>query len=590
MALIKTRPNLRLLLERRLVAGELARFVVELDCPKPLPVEAVSLTLLGDVVWFSTSEYGRHRHNSRFLAYPVALLDQPAELPAGTHRLATRLRLSSGLPGSWEGDRLAIEYSVGVHVDIPWWPDKRVEFSVQVAAAPRLIEPDDEGAAVYASHFGGPPAKGPYLELSLGRRTVDPGTPMQLSAALGNVERNRYRKLDVAIIALETLPTGLGGHYVHEHMVGRWSVGLDNHSGELQPVPFNLDLPRALAPGFDLHGCKLQWVMQVEADVAWGVNPKLRFPINISTQPLAIDTEQVAPLAVGSERLRLIWAAVAKATNLEHVDGSLRGRLGETCVEVHRSSRDGESCVMGIVEFPSLAVGLHTVRGRRSLLGATALGLATRDPDQTAVVTAALGEPIANDSSELLTADDTSLRFALPGPGLELDSLREFVQFLTELASLIERLPQALPPPAVAREHLDAWRRAAQSLMGTLRVADLQIVLAREDQTVTIVTTYDDDGGLRSTEFQLDPGITIPSRHHLLWTGDFALPSSELPLAELTLAPSWGERGRIALQIDAERVRLFLPAPLPDPLLERSRVEALLALGRTLRGEQGPYR
>src|SRR5687768_3708640 len=116
MALIKTRPNLRLLLERPLVAGELARFVVEIDCPKPLPVAAVSLTLLGDVVWFSTSEYGRHRHNSRFLDHPVALLDQPAELPAGTHRLATRLHLSTGLPGSWEGDRLAIEYSVAVHV------------------------------------------------------------------------------------------------------------------------------------------------------------------------------------------------------------------------------------------------------------------------------------------------------------------------------------------------------------------------------------------------------------------------------------------------------------------------------------------
>ena len=55
MTLLKTRPNLRLLLERRLVAGEVAAFTVEVDCPKPLPVDAVSLTLVGDVVWFSTS-------------------------------------------------------------------------------------------------------------------------------------------------------------------------------------------------------------------------------------------------------------------------------------------------------------------------------------------------------------------------------------------------------------------------------------------------------------------------------------------------------------------------------------------------------
>ena len=590
MTLIKTRPNLRLLLERRLVAGELAAFTVEIECPKPLPVDAVSLTLIGDVVWFSTSQYGRHRNSSRFLEHAVALLgDPPCELTAGTHWLRTKLHLSSGLPGSWEGDRLAIEYSVGVHVDIPWWPDARVEFGVQLTAAPTFAE-HVQGAIVYASHVGGPPAKGPYLEISLGRQTVEPGTTMQLSAALGNVDRNRYRKLDVAIIAQETLPTGLGGQYVCEHVFGRWSVGLDNHSGELQPIPFNLELPRTLAPGFDMHGCKLQWVMQIEADVAWGVNPKLRFPITVLTSQLAGQPEVATPLAVGSDRLRLIWSAVAKATGLEHVDGSLHGRVGETNLELHRSQRDGEACVIGIVEFAHLGVGLHTLRTRRGLLGGTALTLGTRDADQTAVILASLGERLADAPVELFAATDTSLRFALPGTGLELDALREFVEFLIGLAPAIDSLPAALPAPAIVRDHLDPWREAARIFGAVLHLADLRLVLAREGQLLTIATTYDDDGSLRSTELTLEPGVTIPTRHHLLWTGDFALPSSDLELAELAAAPAWAAGGPVALQIDATRVRVVLPAPLPDPTLERPRVDALLALGRTLRGEQGPYR
>ncbi|MFO7566609.1 MAG: hypothetical protein R6X02_28455 [Enhygromyxa sp.] len=593
MGLIKTRPKLRLLLERRLVAGRSAGFIIEVECPKPLPVEAISLTFLGHVVWFTTSQYGRHRHSSCFVEHAVELLEPsgaPRELEAGTHRLETRLRLPAKVPSSWEGDRLAVEYSVVVHVDIPWWPDARVEFSVPLVAAPVPGELEQEGAIVFASHVGGPPAKGPYLELSLGRRSVEPGTPMQISAALGNVDRNRYRKLDVAIVAQESHPTGLGGTYTHEHVFGRWTVGLDHHAGELQPIPFNLDLPRTLAPGFSLHECKLEWLMQVEADVAWGVDPKLRFPITVRPSARAGKREIAAPLAVGSERLRLIWSAVAKATGLEYLEGSLHGLHGSVAVELHRSQREGEACVIGTLEFPPLGVGLRSEQLRRGLLGGIETVLVTRDPEQTTVVTAALGERLASGPAELIAADDASLRFALPGAGLELDSLRELVDFLLELAGLLEGVPPALPAPAVVRDQLDAWRDAARQLNGSLRLSDLQLGFARDGQALTLLNVYADEGELRSTELHLDPGVTIPSRHHLTWTGDFSLPITDLGLAELITAPSWSPGNPVALQIEAQRVRLFFPAPLPDPLLERPRIDALLALGRKLRGEQGPYR
>ena len=595
MALLKTRPNLRLLLERPLVAGELAAFIVEVDCPKPLPVDRISFALLGHVVWFTTSQYGRHRHSSRFLAHEIALLeDQPEELPAGVHRLTTRVRLGDDLPGSWEGDRLAIEYTVALHVDIPWWPDARVEFTVEVAPArtPAAALPpasEDADAIVYASHAGGPPTKGsPYLELSLGRQTLRAGATMQLNAALGNVDRNRYRKLEIAILAQESLPTGLGGEYVLEHPVGRWTVGISSHPGELQPIPFNLELPRALVPGFSLHGCGLRWVIQVEADVAWGVNPKLRFAVAVEPSDAAV-RELPAPLAVGADRLRLIWSAVAKATGLEFVDGSLHGREGAVGVEVHRSQHEGQARLVGVLEFPTLAVGLRTRPGR-GLFGSGALGLTTRDPAQTEVVEAALAERLAKGPGELLAAADTQLRLALPGAGLELASLQAFVETLLALAPALEALPGQLAAPAQVAAHVPAWEQAASQLRARLRLADLQLELTRDGQTVRVTTAYADDGSLRSTIVELDPGVAIPSRHHLLWSSEYALPPTELALAEVAATPSWAVDARLAVEIDASRVRVFLPAPLPDPRLERGRVDALLELGRTLRGELGPYR
>lgn len=590
MTLLKTRPKLRLLLPRRLVAGRVGAFIVELDCPKPVPVDAATLKLVGRVVWFTTSQYGRHRHSSRFLDHTVELLASvPRELAAGTHRLETSMNLSGGLPGSWEGDRLAIEYSALVHVDIPWWPDAKVEFNVRVANAPTQRE--DGGAIVYASHIGGPPAKGPYLELSLGRRNIVPGGPIQLNAALGNVERNRYRKLNVAVIAHEAFPSGLGGRqFVHEHVISRWTVGLDGHPGELQPVPFTLDLPKTITPAFELHGCKLEWLLQVEADVAWGVDPKLRFPIEVEAGKLSGNRGLIAPLAVGSDRLRLIWTAVAKQTGLEYLDGSLRGAVGPVSVEVHRSQQQGEARVLGILEFPTLGVGLAIHRARRGLLAGVETGLGARDAEQSASIAAALEVPIAASDAELFAADDQSLHFAQAGAGLELEQLRGFVEFLVELAPLISALPKALPAPAVVRRHVPDWRRAAHNLGATLRITDLALHLEHGDQTLTITTTYDDEGGPRSTLFELDPGITIPSRHRLLWTGEIGLSNHELALEDLIAPTRWAVGGHVALQIEADRVRLFLPAPLPDPALERPRIEAMLALGYKLRGEAGPYR
>ena len=420
-ALIKTRPNVRLLLTRPLVVGEVGAFVVELECPKPVGVDAVSLSFYGEAVWFTTSQYGRHRHSSRFVEQTIPLLsEQGTELEAGTHRLQTRLALSAELPGSWEGDRLAIVYGVRVHVDIPWWPDARVDFVVRVAA--RQGEIDDRARAVFVTRAEGPPAKGPYLELALSQQVISPGEMLEIGAALGNVGQNRYRKLHVALVASESFPAGLAGPVVHPHTVVRWSLPVDAPA-ELRPIPFSIRIPASVAPEFSIHGCELRWVLDVRADVAWGIDAKLRVPIAVLPQPITTGEEIAAPLAVGSDRVRLIWSRVAKLTEAELRDDRLHRRVGDAMIEVHRRHVDDRPRVVGVIEFPGLGVALGSRRSR-SLLGGSTPAFTARDPRQTELVDRALGQIVREaDAPDLLAASDTRLELALAGAGLEFESL-----------------------------------------------------------------------------------------------------------------------------------------------------------------------
>jgi hypothetical protein len=587
MALIKTRPNVRLLLPRPLLAGRPAEFIVELDCSKPVPVDAVSLQLFGDMVWATSDQYGRHRTKSRFLDHAVPLIGEQTELGVGVHRLRAQLLLGEQLPGTYTGERMSVEYAVEVHVDIPWWPDKRVTFVVRIADARHTAV--DEEPAVYVSNTGGPTGKGPYLELSLGQRSIHPGGLLRASAALGNVERNNYRKLEVEILAQETFPHILGP-IVHEHAVARWTVGLHGHTGELQPIPFSVALPAGLTPAFDLHGCQLRWFVQVNADVAWGVDPKLRVPIVVQPAAIVDAAEVAAPLAVGSERLRLIWSKVAREHQLEFDGDRLYGARGEVTLEVRRDSDEGHVRLLGRLEFSSLGLGLRPHRERRALLGALETGLAGRDEQQTRVVDAQLGVRIATSNYELLGADDRHVLIAYDNTGLDVAPLTNFAAWLVDLAERVEVLPSMVPMPTAMLDHADAWARAAKLLGGRLRMAQPCIELERDGLFLCLACSYADDGQLRATELILDPGVTIPTRLHLSWMSDAPLPEHELDLRNLAQSPSWAASNRIAVEIETERVRVHLPAPLSDPQLEHDRIEALLGLGRQLRGEQGPYR
>ncbi|NVB41744.1 hypothetical protein G6O69_28175 [Pseudenhygromyxa sp. WMMC2535] len=607
MAVFKTRPRLRLLLVRPLVAGETGEFIAELECPKAVPVSAVNLTFFGDVVW---SHKGRHAWGqrgtlarSRFIEHEQTLIppDRARVLEAGLHRLRAQLRLDAASPGSWSGEHLGIEYGVLLHAEIPWWPDARADFSVQVLAAPRS---EAEGAPkVYVSHSGGPPAKGAYVEVSLGQQLVRPGGVLRASVALGNVASCEYRKLLVSVLAHETLPAPLGGSVHFEHSIARWTVPIAPGVGELQPIPFRLLLPEGIAPGFQIYGHQMQWLLKVHAEASWMADASLRVPIEVGT--LSPDASESAdpealPLAVGADRLVLIWTAVARENDLSVVNARLRGQRGDAKIEIVRGQSASGAQVIAHITLPSLGVGLTHVEIGHGLLGLDRhVTLVARDRRQSQAIIAKLGplldEVQARDYA-LLFARDDQLRLAMPGAGLELAPLSAFARFVLRFAAAIDGAREDLPPPAVAAPLVEPWQQAARSLRGRLRLSDLDLEIEREGDRVVIACVFgpipfEADAPLQATRLELRVEAAIPSRLHLQWSSDVALPEHEWPLAELVAPPTWARPGaKVGLLIDAQSVRVFLPAPLVDPRAEFERVEQLFAIGRRLRGEQGPYR
>lgn len=596
MALLPTRPAVRVLLGHSLVAGETATVVVELACARAASISRVVVRLVGEVSWTYSGHYRGHRQTARFLRGEHTLVDAPRRLDAGTHRLHARFTLPDDLPGSWEGNCLAIEYRVIVDVAIPWWIGVHREYAVSVTPLPR--EPTLAHSRVWASHAAGPSGTQPYVEIALASTSLRAGGELRGSAALGNVAWHRYRRLVVQLVARETLPRIIQLAPIEERVICGWTIQLDRIE-ELAPLPFTLRLPERLVPGFDVHDCQLRWLLIVFAD-ARGSAGEVRMPVDVApATSRALANSSEAPLAVGSERMRLIWASAAQHSGLELVEGRLLGELGvgpnAVTLEIRRGlGPRGEPRLHGELRMASLGVGLATKLERRGV------NLRAREPRVSAIIAHEIGGLERLEQLGLREADDTKLVFERDDAGLRLDALLDLVVALRELAERVATLPAHLPAPRGMAAHVGAWEAAASALGGRLRRADMRIEIVREPLRLTIGCLFahtgadardDDDAGDPSgTLLELHPNLGIPTRLQLAWNGHGPVPEHAWPLAEFVRAPSWRPDRPARLSIGERTIQVLLPAPLPDPRLEADRIELLFAYGRSLHGEHDPYR
>ncbi|MEZ4382949.1 MAG: hypothetical protein R3A79_16605 [Nannocystaceae bacterium] len=568
MPLIKRRPEIHLYAPRAVSPGTTVMVRVILRCGEAVPVNAIDVELRGSFVWFVRSQYGSSPSDETFLRQRARVAES-GELDAGDHSYSARFTLPTDLPATYDGQELRIKYAVHVHVDIPWWPDARAAFVVRVMPPPAAAPADS--ARVFASAPGGASGGKPYFEVSLGGTDVEAGESIHGAVALANASANDYRALEMILLAVETIRRPLG-RYTHHRKVRSWTMSIAD-VGDEAPQRFTIALPEEIVPGFELNACSLRWFLEVRARVAWTRDPQLYIPLTVrgSRQVLAGD-EVRAPLAVGSERLSLIWRSVAQARALEYVDGALHGALGEVRVLVGREHRGRSGGVLvAELRYPELGIDLALDAGE----------LRSRDPAQLAWLRERLGDPLR--ARPPTVADDRRLGFELYDAGQDRATLLGFVDELLAIAGPLDGALRELPPPTAMAARVPAWEEAARTLGARLRVGPMVISGRADAMTVEIATGWDERGAPHQTVFELRPAATIDRRHHVTWTAGEPAPESELLLAPLL-------HGARALDIAADSIRVFLGGPLDDPLTELERITALIDLGQRLEGRRGFYR
>ena len=198
MPVLKRRPRVSLIAPRSIDVGRDALLRAIVECAAPLPVRAIDLEVAGRAVWITHGQYGQQRNTTDFFRMGRPL-HAAGELRAGRHELAATARLPAGLPGSYRGGRIQVEYVATVKVDIPWWPDAAESFELHVAVSE---PPPRARPTVLYSSPEGPDGRKPYFELSLPTTELVPGTRLEIAASFGNVEHNRYRALEIALLSL----------------------------------------------------------------------------------------------------------------------------------------------------------------------------------------------------------------------------------------------------------------------------------------------------------------------------------------------------------------------------------------------------
>jgi len=561
--LLKTRPEIRLSIPRTIVPGDSLVARVRLRCAEAVPIDALSVELVGAGVWYTSSQYGRHRNTLdvvRLVGRPVV---ERTELSEGDHVYAVSFVVPEDAPPTFSGGLLSIEWQFRVHVDIPWWPDAKATFVAHVVPRPevgRSVRP-----RVFASDTQGPQGTKPYAEISLGE--VVSGEPLEGTVALCNTAHNDYRAIALRLTSVETIP-GLFDTTTQRCKHQSWTLPLSS-PGENELIRFKLQLP-TLVPGFETRTLSNAWMLEVRLSLAWALDTTLWIPLDVRTRAAHDRTETSAPLAVGSDRLAHIWRQAGIDSGFNHRDGELSRESGRARLVVRREHRGRKGLrLVAQARYPDVDLGLHVQRGR----------LRARDEAQSAVLAEHLDGHF--DALTLEQGDDTQLVVSVDDPGTRLGPVTETAQRFAALWQAFETARELLPAPADMADAVPAFRAAARRLGGDLDVASMDIRGSRHEIPFALEVRWD-EAGQAHTVLEVRPALPIDARWHQRWAAGTREPTPEglEPLLD----------GARALHIDAEAIRLVFPACGDDvhPMVER--IEAMLEVARRLSGQGAGYR
>jgi hypothetical protein len=563
VALFKTRPEIALYAPRTLSPGDSLEARVVLRCAEPVPVDELTLELVGNGVWFTSSQHGQHRNERSVVRLVGRPLTSRAELPAGEHEYRVSFAVPRDAPPSFSGGFLKIEWEFRVRASIPWWPDAKATFVAHVAPRPSASTPS--GPRVYASNVEGPQGTKPYAEVSLGDAIS--GQPLEGTVALSNTAYNDYRAVELRLTSRETVPSLFNPHTVtNKHST--WRVPLSS-PGENELIRFRLQLPH-MVPGFETNQLGLEWVLEIRLCLAWALDARLWVPLSVQSRAVTDTSEASAPLAVGNDRLASVWRQAGRDSGFNYRDGQLSRECGAARLVIRREHR-GRRGLRLVAEalYPDLDLGLKDEQGH----------LRCRDSAQAEVLAAHTDARLSSLSLE--NADDQRLLCVVDDPGTRHKPVADLAAAFVELWNAFEDAREELPAPADMADAVSEFRAAARRLGGELDVASMDIRGSRHEIPFALEVQWEGDE-LARTVLEVRPTLPIDGRWH--HSGEIeSAPSLPEGVAELT-------DGVRSLLIDRERIRLVFPPCGRDVHPMADRVEALLDVARRLSGQGAGYR
>ncbi|MEZ4448201.1 MAG: hypothetical protein R3B09_01895 [Nannocystaceae bacterium] len=563
----KVRPEIEVYVPGSVRPGAPFHARVVLRCADAVPVQGVDVEVVGAFISVGDAEV-----QDRFFR-AVARLRGEGELDAGEHTFHAQIEVPAGSPPTYAGQRLRVEYTLKVAVDIPWWPDARARFHLQVVDVghdrPAL-------SPLYASRLAEPPGSAPHLEISLRSDVVRPGGDLEGAIALVHGGGRPIAGLSAALIAAERSPR-VGGVALSE--VCRWTLVGAEAAADAAPRPLRIRLPVDLTSGFEHGEYGLAWLLQVRLALSWMRDLEVKIPIKVNRGELVGDGERRAAPAVGSERQALLWREVARETGLQEQSGALVGRVGGVSLQIARERRPrGGEVVVAAIDAPSLAIGL-TLADAGDERAAPALR--SRDMSQATWLEGQL--QAARGELRWAAASDDELRLEVRDAGRDARGLVAFARAVLAVARRLDEVRDQLPPPRALADRRPRWAEAARRLGARLRPGDLALFGGGEGFTFSVIHEWDRRGEVLRTHLELRPEVAIDERHHLRWHNQGGeAPESELPLGALC-------EGAWQLEIERAAIRIVIVGDV-DPVAEIGRIQALQGLAGRLAGRLGLYR
>jgi len=610
MALIKHRPKISLMVPRILLPGQEFCATIVVEARRPVPVEWLDVTLEGT----ENSRVGSGQYQSRQSYHIVKLYARvtgEGELPEGRTEYRCRFTIPPGAPPSYKGLGVTVAYKMCVRASIPWWPDAKPEFWINVSTPPRAMA--KTCPMLYSTEPAGPRGRDPHMEVSLSDSTFMPGDALRGAVALHNVAYNRYNGLRAVLLARESVTAGSRSA---ENKPQRYKFDIPlSDPLEGQSIPFSLRVPAGVPASYDSKLWRLDWGLQFRAMMRWSRDMVVEVPLTMAPRPYsdsAINRQFHAPPSVGEERLLMVWRKVAKASDLVFDGQVIRAERGGVEVSVGREHRgsDGIFVVASLTCPPlNLDLGVERAGALRLLSGGLSMDRADwdrkylvkgRDREQVRAVLCGQKEKETSLVQWLMQAsgvemDDEELKVLWRDAGQSEAALQRIVDHALVVARQLDHVRRRIPAPAAMEEATDAWTALADRLQGPLETARMAIAGNFQGIPCEVITVWDPGGDPLHTSLALRPplGISTSCRLDLEADGDDLTEHegavAELPGEARELLPAV-VAGAHSLNLTDEALTVFLDAPLMDPGPVYERLALMARLVAAVQPNAGPYR